>query len=166
VLEEVQNEQIIDQLRCGIIVHSGFLQLSKPLFDHLLLWCHTADTEALMPTFASQLSNDQLTHLAQKSVSRAARKYSAGFMLAALDEIDRLSDLERRRLVEMPNFGEAVAYWYGAYLFFTGGEWQRWMERHGSTPSVIESATLRSSLGVIIGKLRKLMIGSELSPHG
>ena len=82
-----------------------------------------------MPTFASQLSNDQLTHLAQKSVVRASRKYSAGFMLAALNEIDRLSDLQRRQLVEMPDFGEAVASWYGAYLFFTGGEWKRWIER-------------------------------------
>jgi hypothetical protein len=120
-----------------------------------------------MPTFASQLSNDQLTHLAQKSVARASRKYSAEFMLAALDEIDRLSVVQRRQLVEMPDFGEAVASWYGAYLFFTGGEWQRWTERHGSTPSIIESATQRNSLGAkLIGKLRKLMIGNELSPHG
>jgi hypothetical protein len=124
-----------------------------------------ADTEALMPTFASQLSNDQLTHLAQKSVARASRKYGAGFMLAALNEIDRLSDLQRRQLVEMSDFGEAVASWYGAYLFFTGGEWQRWIERHGSTPSVIESATLRSSLGAkLIGKLRKLVIGERAQP--
>jgi hypothetical protein len=87
--------------------------------------------EELMPTFASQLSNDQLTHLAQKSVARASRKFSAGFMLAALNETDKLSDLQRRQLVEMPDFGEAVASWYGAYLFFTGGEWQRWIERRG-----------------------------------
>jgi hypothetical protein len=121
-----------------------------------------ADTEALMPTFASQLSNDQLTHLAQKSVARASRKYGAVFMLAAFNEIDRLSDLQRRQLVEMSDFGEAVASWYGAYLFFTGGEWQRWIERHDSTPSVIESATLRNSLGAkLIGKLRKLMIGQR-----
>ena len=110
-----------------------------------------------MPTFTSQLSNDQLTHLAQKSVVRASRKYGAEFMLAALDEIDRLSDVQRRRLVEMPDFGEAVACRYGAYLFFTEGEWQRWIERHGSTLSVIESTTPGKSLGVkLIGKLRKL----------
>jgi hypothetical protein len=78
--------------------------------------------EAPMPTFASQLSNDQLTHLAQKSVARASRKYSAGFMQAALNETDRLSDGQLRQLVEMPDFGEAVASWYGAYLFFTGIE--------------------------------------------
>jgi hypothetical protein len=119
-----------------------------------------------MPTFASQLSNNQLTHLAQKSVARASRKYSAGFMLAALNETDRLSDLQRRRLVEMPDFGEAVAGWFGAYLFFSGGEWQRWMERNGSTPSVIKSATLRSSLVTkSFGKFGELVIGGELSPH-
>jgi hypothetical protein len=120
-----------------------------------------------MPTFASQLSNDQLTHLAQKSVARASEKYSAGFMLAALNETDRLSDLQRRQLVEMSDFGEAVASWYGAYLFFNGGEWQRWIERHGSAPCEIESATLRNSLAVrLFGKLRELVIGGELSPHG
>jgi hypothetical protein len=107
-----------------------------------------------MPTFASQLSNDQLTHLAQKSVARASRKYSAGFMQAALDETDRLSDDKLRQLVEMPDFGEAVASWYGAYLFFTGGEWQRWIERHRSTPSAIDSAMPRSSMSVkLLGKL-------------
>jgi hypothetical protein len=87
-----------------------------------------------MPTFASQLSSDQLTHLAQKSVARASQKYSAEFMLAALDEIDRLSHLQRRQLVEMPDFGEAVASWYGAHLFFTGEEWQRWIE-HSRWPA-------------------------------
>jgi len=110
-----------------------------------------------MPTFASELSNDQLTHLAQKSVLRASRKYGADFMLAALDEIDGLSDLQRRRLVEMPDFGEAVASRYGAYLFFTGGEWQRWIESQGSTPPIIESTTPRNSLGVkLVRKLGKL----------
>ena len=115
-----------------------------------------------MPTLASQLSNDQLTHLTQKSVELASRKYGAVFMLAALNEVDRLSDLQRRRLVEMSDFGEAVASWYGAYLFFTDGEWQRWMERHDSAPSVIESATLRNSPGAkLIGKLRKLVTGER-----
>ena len=115
-----------------------------------------------MPTLASQLSKDQLTRLAQKSVEQASRKYGARFMLAALNEIDRLSDLQRRELVEMSDFGEAVASWYGAYLFFNGGEWQRWIERHDSTPSVIEPATLRNSLGAnLIGKLRKLVIGER-----
>jgi hypothetical protein len=110
-----------------------------------------------MPTFASQLSNDQLSHLAQKSVVRASRKYGAEFMLAALDEIDRLSNTQRRQLVEMPDFGEAVASRYGAYLFFTGGEWQRWIECHGSTLSINESTAPRNSLGVkLIGKFRKL----------
>ena len=110
-----------------------------------------------MPTFASQLSNDQLTRLAQKSVVRASRKYGAQFMLAALDEIDRLSDFQRRRLVEMPDFGEAVASRYGAYLFFSGEEWQKWIERHGSTASIIESTSRRNLSGVkLIGKLRKL----------
>jgi hypothetical protein len=57
----------------------------------------------------------------------------------------------------MPDFGEAVASRFGAYLFFTGGEWQRWIERHGSTTSIIGSTTRRNSLGVkLIGKLRKL----------
>ena len=100
--------------------------------------------------------------MTQKSVERASRKYSAGFMLAALNEIDRLSDLQRRQLVEMSDFGEAVASWYGAYLFFTDGEWQRWIERHDSTPSVIETVTLRNSLGAkLIGKFRKLVIGKR-----
>jgi hypothetical protein len=125
-----------------------------------------ADTEDLMPTFASQLSKDQLTHLAQKSVARASRKYSAGFMLAALNETDRLSDLQRRQLVEMPDFGEAVASWFGAHLFFSGGAWQRWIERHGSTPCVIESAALRSALAAnLFRKLRELMIGGEITSH-
>ena len=76
-----------------------------------------------MPTFASQLSHGQLTHLAQKSVARASRKYGAGFMQAALDETERLSGDRLRQLVEAtPDFGEAVASWYGAYLFFTGIE--------------------------------------------
>lgn len=120
-----------------------------------------------MPRFASQLSKGQLTHLAQKSVARASRKYSAGFMQAALNQTDTLSDDQLQQLVEMPDFGEAVASWYGAYLFFTGGEWQRWIERHDSTPSVIETATLRSSLfAKLFGKIRELVIGGELSAHG
>jgi hypothetical protein len=87
-------------------------------------------------------------------------------MLAALNEIDRLSDFQRRQLVEMPDFRRAVASWYGAYLFFTGGEWQRWKKRHGSTLSAIESATLQSSpLGAkLIGKLRKQVIGERTHP--
>jgi hypothetical protein len=101
-----------------------------------------------VPTFSSQLSNDQLTHLAQKSVARASRKYSAGFMLAALNETDRLSDDQLRQLVEMPDFGEAVASWYGACLFFTSGEWQRWIERHADTvcPSAIISGVGRLAI--------------------
>jgi hypothetical protein len=106
-----------------------------------------------MPTFASELSKDQLTHLTQKSVARASRKYSAEFMQAALNQTDRLSDNRLRQLVEMPDFGEAVASWYGAYLFFTGGEWQRWIEHNGSMPPATESATLRRSPRVkLIGK--------------
>ena len=115
-----------------------------------------------MPTFASQLSNDQLTHLAQKSVALASRKYSAGFMQAALDETDRLSDRQLRQLVEMPDFGEAVASWYGAYLFFTGGEWQRWIERHAlhrlqSSPSEHEANWEASRISD--------RLGLELSPR-
>jgi hypothetical protein len=60
-----------------------------------------------MLTFVSQLSTDQLTHLAQKSVARASRKYSAGFIQAALNETDKLSDVKLRQLVEMPDFGES-----------------------------------------------------------
>ena len=115
-----------------------------------------------MPTFASQLSNDQLKHLAQKSVVLASRKYSIGFMQAALDETDRLSIGDRLKLLEMPDFGEAVASWYGSYLFFTSGGWQRWIERHSPTPSVVESARPRRQMAAkLFGKLRELVSGGE-----
>jgi hypothetical protein len=98
----------------------GSVRCCPRIWNGFTVW--VVDRRGRVPTFASQLSNDQLTHLAQKSVARASRKYSAGFMLAALNETDRLSDDQLRQLVEMPDFGEAVASWYGAYLFFTGIE--------------------------------------------
>jgi hypothetical protein len=73
-----------------------------------------------MPNFASQLSKAQLKHVARKSVSRASKRYGALFMQSALDATDHLSDAELQRLVEMPDFGEAVARWHAASLFFSG----------------------------------------------
>jgi hypothetical protein len=113
-----------------------------------------------MPTLMSELSLDQLKHLSQKSVARAAKKYSVGFMQSALNESDRLPQSDRRKLVEMSDFGEALACWYGSYLFFTDGGWQRWIESHSSQPSAAQSATLRSSLAAkFFGKLRELVTG-------
>ena len=41
-------------------------------------------------------------------------------MHSALDATDHLSDAQLQLLVEMPDFGEAVARWHGACLFFSG----------------------------------------------
>ena len=73
-----------------------------------------------MPNFASQLSTDQLKHVAQQSVARASKRYGPGFMQSALHATDHLSGAELQHFVEMSDFGEAVARWYGACLFFSG----------------------------------------------
>jgi len=72
-----------------------------------------------MPNFVSQLSLDQLKHLACKSVARAIKRYGIEFMTSAFDAVEtELSVDQRLRLVEAPDFGDAVARWYRARLFF------------------------------------------------
>jgi hypothetical protein len=72
-----------------------------------------------MPNFASQLSLDQLKRLTCKSVARASQKYGIKFMTEAVDAVaTELTVDERRRLVEACDFGNSVARWYAAHLFF------------------------------------------------